>query len=376
MKKFAFTLSELMMALAILGIVAAITLPRLNNSMPSHNKMMMKKAYYTIEDVVSELISDEKLYPELGTDGTKYVGFDNISNACSAKSASSTEGSGKTNAALDSSCEGLYKFPKLFAQRLNIKEGPYDVATKGLIDDEDSVSTGDNFKKFEYILGMEIKDSVTIAGIIKQFPMFDRFVGTPMLVSNTYTAFKERPLDNSKIASLVVGRNFDGLNSNLQTSASGASNSSDSNGRSSDVSSEIIQYSNNSVLSQAAGATSDGSIRDHDMAAEMIQYSNSNILSQAAEALTASAVVFTTVDGLTWLVEGINRAGIPINVITVDVNGAKGPNCYQGSSACSSRTKDFDQFVVVVNPNGKIITVDGQTWFDSVISIDSSLNGN
>ena len=80
-KSNAFTLSELLVALAVLGIVCAIVLPTLLNNNPNHNKMMMKKAYNVFTDITQELINDSGHYPVIfglcpddGNDG--YIGFD------------------------------------------------------------------------------------------------------------------------------------------------------------------------------------------------------------------------------------------------------------------------------------------------------------
>ena len=77
-----FTLSELMIAITVLGILTATVLPALLKNNPNQNKMMMKKAYYTLSSVVSELINDTSIYPgENGVcpddpDGGKYIGLE------------------------------------------------------------------------------------------------------------------------------------------------------------------------------------------------------------------------------------------------------------------------------------------------------------
>ena len=104
-KRKGFTLTEMMIALAILGILTALVLPMINGNAPSRNRMMMKKAYYTIEDIVRSLINDEGYYSELGSDGSTYVGFDNLENGAQCSG---------------NSCSGLHKFPALFSEQLNV----------------------------------------------------------------------------------------------------------------------------------------------------------------------------------------------------------------------------------------------------------------
>ncbi len=104
MKKTAFTLSELMIALTVLGILCAILLPAIMNAMPNQNKIMMKRAYYTTATVVSDLINNPNLYPSINSSGDSTVGFDNTDSV--------TYG-GNTYS-------GETKFIELFAAHLNI----------------------------------------------------------------------------------------------------------------------------------------------------------------------------------------------------------------------------------------------------------------
>ena len=73
--KRAFTLAEMLITMCIVGVLAVIVLPVLNNVFPNQEKMMFKKAYYLTEKVVSELVNDEDLYPEIENDQQKpYLG--------------------------------------------------------------------------------------------------------------------------------------------------------------------------------------------------------------------------------------------------------------------------------------------------------------
>ena len=97
MKKYlGFTLAELMIAMLVLGILLAVTMPLMAKRQVNKNKIFIKKAYYAATEVISELINDESLYagpdgycPETGETG--YVGFDCIPTTVS----SSTNSYGK-----------------------------------------------------------------------------------------------------------------------------------------------------------------------------------------------------------------------------------------------------------------------------------------
>ena len=80
MKRFnkAFTLSELLIALGVIGILCAILLPVIFNLMPNQNTMMAKRAYYIVQSVVADIINDEACYPDKSsaTTADKRLGFD------------------------------------------------------------------------------------------------------------------------------------------------------------------------------------------------------------------------------------------------------------------------------------------------------------
>ncbi|MDR1168284.1 MAG: type II secretion system GspH family protein [Heliobacteriaceae bacterium] len=128
MKKSAFTLSEILIALTVLGVLIAITMPTVVSTIPSKNKAMIKKAYYTAENVVSELINDTTLYPDK-TDKCTSADFDAAScrYGFDDAAAGTYEGASYTIA---------NKFQKLFAAQLNITKYETDpsifVTTDGL----------------------------------------------------------------------------------------------------------------------------------------------------------------------------------------------------------------------------------------------------
>lgn len=56
MKKLGFTLTEIIIALGIVGVVAAISTPLLNNLVPDKDKIAVLKAYKIITDVNNEIL--------------------------------------------------------------------------------------------------------------------------------------------------------------------------------------------------------------------------------------------------------------------------------------------------------------------------------
>lgn len=140
MRRFkGFTLTELMIALAVLGILVAVVTPAIMRARPNKNKMMVKKTFYTVENIVSSLINDETLYPDLrsgcgdneeaaGAEHTPCAwGFDYTGKV---KSEGEVYGAGEetddNNDIWDdhgnpTSDDALKKFALLFKSKLNVK---------------------------------------------------------------------------------------------------------------------------------------------------------------------------------------------------------------------------------------------------------------
>lgn len=75
----AFTLAETLITLAVIGIIAAMVVPEIMKTSPDTNVILFKKAYSTIETVISNMINDESIYPSLSIDTVANVprGFNN-----------------------------------------------------------------------------------------------------------------------------------------------------------------------------------------------------------------------------------------------------------------------------------------------------------
>ena len=64
LKKYAFTLAEIMIVLVVIGILTGILVPAAMNSMPNENVMKFKKAHNTLYRVINELVSSDKYYAD------------------------------------------------------------------------------------------------------------------------------------------------------------------------------------------------------------------------------------------------------------------------------------------------------------------------
>lgn len=70
--KYGFTLSEVLVTLAMMGILGSILIPTIIAKRPNETKIMLKKEYMVLERAVAKMINDETVYPSSQT----FVGAD------------------------------------------------------------------------------------------------------------------------------------------------------------------------------------------------------------------------------------------------------------------------------------------------------------
>lgn len=76
MKKLAYTLAEALIAMAVIGIIAAITLPMINKFIPDGNKALYLKTYDSLVEITQALVANRSLYPITNEgDGTIYTNY-------------------------------------------------------------------------------------------------------------------------------------------------------------------------------------------------------------------------------------------------------------------------------------------------------------
>lgn len=62
MKKLGFTLSEILVAMGIIAVIAAMTAPMLDSIIPDKNKAKVLKVYKTLSSINADLLGDSSIY--------------------------------------------------------------------------------------------------------------------------------------------------------------------------------------------------------------------------------------------------------------------------------------------------------------------------
>ena len=144
MRRFkGFTLTELMIALAVVGIIVAVVTPAIMRTRPNKNKMMVKKTFYATEQIVSTLINDQRLYPDVhlacdAEDGTVDI-TDNFYCAWGFDYTNEVKHMGFKYGGSADSNGAKSKFLGLFKSSLNVSKDDTSVAAVSGATGEDSI---------------------------------------------------------------------------------------------------------------------------------------------------------------------------------------------------------------------------------------------
>lgn len=142
MKKTGFTLSEIIIALSIIGIISAIVAPITNNLLPDKNKAVVLKVYKTLSELNEEFLNTPSYYWKTASNGC--VGL-----AC-------------TQATLDNPTPaGAGKYPTLLQRHMHIDSTFTNTATTFKTIDGNVWTLGNpnDFAGGSIVLQVDIKDN-------------------------------------------------------------------------------------------------------------------------------------------------------------------------------------------------------------------------
>jgi prepilin-type N-terminal cleavage/methylation domain-containing protein len=122
--KQAFTLTELLIALGVIGILCVILLPIIFNLMPNQNTIMAKRAYYAVQTIVSDMINDDACYPDKTSSvNNAKVGFD---DAAGSANCSQWDEDHLDDTSMSKAAE---KFQAIFTDKMGVSDSPSKFST-------------------------------------------------------------------------------------------------------------------------------------------------------------------------------------------------------------------------------------------------------
>lgn len=73
--KNGFTLSEILIAIGLVGVISAIVFSTLIHNKPNKNKAMFRKAYYIVERAAADMMMDDDNFPSVDVDGSRGIAY-------------------------------------------------------------------------------------------------------------------------------------------------------------------------------------------------------------------------------------------------------------------------------------------------------------
>lgn len=320
-KMKAFTLTESLIMIAIVGVIATITMVSLAGLKPNKDKMLLQKAYKATMSAVAELTNDPVAYPPLKSAMNQDVVFSLNKQRTLAQLMCLTD---KT--------------------RMNDDGMIYNVAT---------TNCKTNLAQFQTCLMLDENDDCV--HYTNTFTFTGKLTGTFTIPSTTTD--KGGSSTNSEAIGGNTGVSVGGSNNNggfvlpdVGTASTGKTGNS----------------SANVTITKASAALTDRSIPTRDTgkytATNKFAYLFSNKIianesvSSSSVSCTGATCNFRTNDGMSWTVtDGFSANNVnSTSTVVVDINGSKGPNkSYNPSKPTEVKTPD--RFTFTIRANGQVV---------------------
>ena len=326
-KMKAFTLTESLIMIAIVGVIATITMVSLAGLKPNKDKMLLQKAYKATMSAVAELTNDPVAYPPLKSAMNQDVVF------------------------------SLNK-QKTLAQLMCLTDKTR-VNADGMIYNEATTNCQTNLAEFETCFKADENDDCIHDTNTLTFTRTRTFTFTipPITTDNGGSNTNSEAIGGNTGVSVGGSNNNGGfVLPDVGTASTGKTGNS----------------SANVTITKASAALTDRSIPTRDTgkytATNKFAYLFSNKIianesvSSSSVSCTGATCNFRTNDGMSWTVtDGFIANNVnSTSTVVVDINGSKGPNkSYNPSKPTEVKTPD--RFTFTIRANGQVVIASNDT---------------
>lgn len=348
-KSFAFTLTESLIMVAIVGVIATITMVSLSGLKPNKDKMLLQKAYRSTLSVVSVLANDPVAYPQLSSASLEHV-F-NLSKHVQFA----------INYDLQTKWtdDGLNNEPGVPISNLSFM--CYD---ESLCEQENTFPLHTGLTIFTDFTGLSTSTSTVDE---MPFTLHTGFITLPIKTSSTESGTSSSALPDEGISISTAtgsGSPTGGGNSGVDDESSGSGNSfflpNIGSAAANIVNGELTitpasaVLTNRDVPSRDTGKYTSTNKFAYLFADKMVAQTSTSSINKPS--CSGNACSFVTPDGMTWTVTDNFKNGDTTSTATieVDINGSKGPNkAYDSSNPTSVKTPD--RFTFFVLASGQVV---------------------